>query len=166
MKGDALVSPCRTYRYWLLRGWTEGLRRPVLTFVMLNPSTADVEKDDPTIRKCVGFAKRLGYNAIDVVNLFALRATNPEELKRFDGDPVGPDNDKWISIQTSNLAHPVVVAWGGHGDKHQARVKWVTENLLKGRDLYCLGTTDSGQPRHPLMLPYSTELVRWKPRNE
>src|SRR5262245_19133112 len=90
---EALISPCGLYRYWLTRTWDNSLRR--VCWVMLNPSTADAEQDDPTIRRCVGFARSWGAGGIIVVNLFAFRASDPKALLRA-ADPVGPDNDGHI----------------------------------------------------------------------
>ena len=102
-EAGALLSSCGTYRYRLWRYWhTE---REPLIFIMLNPSTADAMQDDPTIRKCIGFAKRLGFGGIEVVNLFAYRATDPRDL-RANGYQVGPDD--FVAIQQRLLA------WANH----------------------------------------------------
>lgn len=108
MNKDAVISLCRQYRYWLSRQWDTSL--PMVCFIMLNPSTADDNEDDPTIRKCTGFARRMGYGAIQVVNLFALRSTDPTKL-RTAMDPIGPDTDEWI-CQTAGACRRVICAWG------------------------------------------------------
>jgi hypothetical protein len=158
---EATLSPDGVYRYTLGRRWGQGARRVV--FVMLNPSTADANVDDPTIRKCVGFSKRWGFDALTVVNLFAFRATKPKVL--FDaGYPVGPENDRYIASECAT-AERVVVAWGAHIQPdymHARRVVRMLRGLVRGGELYCLGLTDSGSPRHPLMLAYETPLIPFR----
>src|SRR5580765_5070589 len=109
MIGGATISPDGKYRYLLSREYEDGMFGTVL-FVMLNPSTADATKDDATIRRCVGFTKRWGYSTLEVVNLFAFRATHPRDLWKAD-DPVGPDNDVTIS-DAVRRAQLIVAAWG------------------------------------------------------
>ncbi len=130
---------------------------------MLNPSTANAEMDDPTVRKCQGFATRLGYRRLVIVNLFAFRATKPADLLGVN-DPVGPDNDSHIryAIMTSEI---VVVAWGAHRAA-RSRVADFLRIVGPHQPLSCLGHTKDGSPRHPLMLPYASELVNWKTTNE
>ena len=106
----ATISACTKYRYSLRRTWQEGGR--VVCFIMLNPSTADADIDDPTIRRCVGFGKSWGYDALEVVNLFAWRETEPKFLIT-PSDPIGPDNDGAI-LEASGRAELVVCAWGSH----------------------------------------------------
>lgn len=165
MVKGAEISPCGTYRYRLWRHWGDSYRR--LTFVMLNPSTADAKDDDPTIRKCMGFARRLGYSGISIVNLFALRATDPRELTKAE-DPVGPENDETLRTALAT-AHRFVVAWGASTKAKkvfQPRRDWFVEEcrpLIDDGRALCLGTTKSGEPRHPLMLSYDTSLERWRP---
>jgi len=151
----ATFSPCRQYRYRLWRVWGDGNHRCV--FVGLNPSTADETRDDPTIRKCVGFSKRWGFGAIDMLNLFAWRSTDPTGLLSVD-DPVGSDNDRTLA-EVLSFAHRVVWAWG----RHNARVRKLVAARLgawhavpKVCDVGTLGRADDGSPRHPLMLAYST----------
>ena len=143
------------YRYRLWRTWDNPEHRCL--WMMLNPSTADADKDDPTIRKCIGFAKRWGFGAIDVVNLFAFRATDPTELLTA-ADPVGLENDG-TTLDALRSARRVVLAWG----QHDARVrKLVAERakqfVWRARDAGTLGRSQSGSPRHPLMLAYTTEF--------
>lgn len=158
----AHLSPNETYRYYLSRSWADDGRRSVL-FVMLNPSTADGEKDDATVRKCFGFASRLGYDKLRIVNLFAYRARDPKSLIAFQGDRVGLDNDWWLDT-TVKLSQKVVVAWGSHAGHSQLslRAQYVEEFLRQRADLYYLGVTKKGIPKHPLMLPYSTKLTLWR----
>ena len=114
---------------------------------MLNPSTADAEKFDPTVRRCFGFACDWGFGSMEVVNLFAFRSTYPEQLKKV-SDPVGPENDVIIlkAVKESDL---VVAAWGIHGRLHGRDLK--VQRLIEGiKDLHCIGTTKAGAPLHPL----------------
>lgn len=152
---SAVFSPCGRYRYLLQRGAAIPLE--TCAIVMLNPSTADADRDDPTIRKIKGFTRDWGYRNFIVGNLYAARATDPKELKNF-SDPVGPDNLSYLEFLTY---HPlIVVAWGAHADQaHAFRVS----QLLRthGATLYCLGVTKDGSPRHPLYVPYETRLREW-----
>ena len=146
----AKISDCGKYRYALTRQWAGS--GGGVTFIMLNPSTADAEKDDPTIRRCIGFAKLWGFSRLQVVNLFAYRATDPKELDKVD-DPVGPLNDP----QLINCWHgTLVAAWGAKAPNE--RVKYVL-SLMYSKQLFCLGTTKKGHPRHPLYVPANQPLV-------
>lgn len=152
--GNATFSQCGRYRYSLTRQWSP-IRHPVV-FVMLNPSTADANADDPTIRRCAKFAHSWGYGGIAVVNLFAFRSTDPAALKATD-DPIGRDNDAHI-ISASRDRY-VIAAWGAHPfatERAAAVLK-----LLENRATYigCLGTTKDGHPRHPLYVKGDTEPV-------
>ena len=152
---SARMSPCGLYRYTLSRHWGPG---EALMFVMLNPSTADADLDDPTIRRCVGFAKREGFSALTVVNLYAYRATDPKALLTC-GDPVGPDNDQILSLyllRPWTYTQPVVCAWGANAKPD--RVKAFMEKHDEG-NLFCLGTTKSGAPKHPLYIPANQPLL-------
>lgn len=152
----AVISPCQLYRYALWRYWESG--RPILVFVMLNPSTADAEVDDPTILRCCERARRDGYGGILVVNLFGLRATDPKELFRH-ADPVGPDNDEAIKIAAAAPNSTLICAWGNHGGLH-GRDKAVLGMLREaGRSPMALKISKSGQPAHPLYLPYALSPV-------
>lgn len=157
----AVFDPAREYRYLLTRIWDP--TRPPAVFVMLNPSTADAMDDDPTIRRLAGpngFARRMGAGGLVVVNLFALRSTDPRAL-RHHPDPVGPLNDAFIRQATTN-ASAVVVAWGAAGVEHE-RGPRVTDALAgRGVALQCLGTTSTGQPRHPLYLPKDAVLETYE----
>lgn len=152
---DATISRCGLYRYGLGRAWNPFGHG--VCYVMLNPSTADATLDDPTIRRCIGFARTLGFGWLSVVNLFALRATNPDELKRHP-DPVGPDNDEAI-LREADAATTIVCAWGAHpiGRLRAAKVR----ELLEPRPLRALGVTKYGHPRHPLYLKGDSTLIRW-----
>ena len=156
MNGATFSGDDRRFRYALWRRWKHCPKNlDALLFIGLNPSTANATKDDPTIRRCVGFSQRWGYERLTVANLFALRATDPTELLKAD-DPVGSDNDWWLGHLVAEVHDRVVAAWGGTCDNDRARD--VTELLAGHIDVHCLGTTKSGQPRHPLYLASSTEL--------
>ncbi|GAA4153903.1 DUF1643 domain-containing protein [Gryllotalpicola daejeonensis] len=150
----AELSADGAYRYRLTREWDAALGR--VTFVMLNPSVADALVDDRTIGRCMGFADRWGYGGIDVVNLFAYRATNPRVMKRA-ADPVGLENDRYL-VEALATAPMMVCAWGGH-----AAARRVTEfsQLAAGRELLCLGTNQDGSPKHPLYVHGAAQLVPW-----
>jgi hypothetical protein len=171
-ESDAVLSECGTYRYRLWRHWGDGACG-LVTFVMLNPSTADGHIDDPTIRKCVGFARRWGRHGIRVVNLFALRSTDPRGLVTH-ADPVGPDNDTHLTAVIRQLRahdepeHLIVCAWGSCGTAAvkrlvAGRVKALAmDGALGDAPLMCLGRARDGSPRHPLMLAYNTRLEPWR----
>jgi hypothetical protein len=145
---SATFSPCGFYRYRLSRKWGNG---PRLAFIMLNPSTADVDTDDPTIRRCVRFARDAGYDGIVVGNLFAWRATDPTELRTV-AAPIGPGNDAVLADIICG-APVVVCAWGGKGalfNRNQCVLQLVWG---LGRVPHCLRTTRGGHPAHPLYLP-------------
>ncbi len=154
MQRTARFSPCSRYRYSLSRTWDKSL--PRVLFIGLNPSTADDQCDDPTVRRCIGFAQRWGYGGLILVNLFAYRTTDPTGLTEVN-DPVGPDNDRWIAIEQTR-AERVVAAWGNHGVLLN-RDNAVLENLTQ---VYCLGITKPGCPRHPLYLASKTPLQKLK----
>lgn len=158
MEAGADLSDCGRYRYRLWRWWDTS--KPFVNFIMLNPSTADARVDDPTIRKCVGFAKCWAYGGIMVTNLFAFRATKPEELKKVD-DPVGRDNDVWVR-EEALACERVVVAWGTKGT-HLGRNQEVI-GLLSACEVkpWHLGTSKDGHPFHPLYQPYGRALMPFR----
>jgi hypothetical protein len=150
VRGSAILSDCGAYRYLLRRSWD--ISRPAVTFVMLNPSTADADQDDPTIRKCRGFADRLGYGALNVVNLFAYRATKPADLKRA-GYPRGPLCDEWI-VKGVRETQAVLCAWGVNARGLVRPAEVLDLVRAQGRTPKALHLTDDGIPWHPLMLRY------------
>jgi hypothetical protein len=154
----ALFDSARTYRYLLEHRWGTAA---AMVLVMLNPSTADATRDDPTMRRALRFARREGCGGLIVVNLVALRATDPAALAAHP-DPVGPDNDQ-ILCAAAGRGTPLVAAWGAHGALH-GRDRAVLRLLAPAR-LRCLGLTAGGQPRHPLYLPASTQLTGYHPDN-
>jgi len=157
----AQLSPCGRYRWKLWRGWADAARA---CFVMLNPSTAGELADDPTIRKCVGFAKRWDLGGIVVVNLFAFRATDPRELVRARAagiDIHGPLNHVAIA-EAARESERIVLDWGaglprGYASRPHAVIATIN-NAAPHVPVTCLGRTRDGQPRHPLMLAYDTQL--------
>ena len=135
------------YRYWLHRDMGK-FGKSGLVFVMLNPSTATATIDDPTIRRCMGFAADWGYRKLTVVNLFAMRATKPKDLIEAGVRAIGRRNDE-VLRRTALLPGPVVAAWGNHGS-HLGRA---TEVLRIIQSPVSFGLTNEGQPRHPLYVP-------------
>jgi Uncharacterized protein conserved in bacteria len=145
MRRRTTFSPCRTYRYTLWRRWAEGTGYAM--FVCLNPSTADETEDDPTLRRCMAYAKRWGFGAVCMTNLFAYRATRPADMCLED-EPIGPDNNRYLRAMAKR-AGVVVAAWGNNGT-YRGRDQQVRRLL---HDLYYLRLTIKGQPAHPLYLP-------------
>ncbi|TVS13620.1 MAG: DUF1643 domain-containing protein [Wenzhouxiangella sp.] len=154
----ANFSRCRRYRYTLWRRW-DADRRLVMV-IGLNPSTADARRNDPTIRRCIGFARDWGCGGLVVTNLFAFRATYPSDLKAA-SDPVGPRNDAWIR-RMARQVDVVVAAWGNDGAwlGRSARL----QRILSGR-LHCLRLNHSGEPAHPLYLPAGLIPIQWRAEN-
>lgn len=156
MNTGAIFDSTGVYRYSLWRGWDDRAAR--IGVVLLNPSRADAVVDDPTIRRCIGFARTWGYGSLEVMNLFAYRSSSPQELTQV-ADPVGADNDGYLA----DLAHRVdciLLAWGNWG-RLGDRDRIVLQLLGDRKPLYCLGCTKSGQPRHPLYLPKTTLPAIW-----
>ena len=152
-RNGAILSDDRRYRYVLWRDVPsiDGCR--ALLFVGLNPSTADESENDPTIRRCMGFAERWGYSRLLMVNLFAYRATKPKVL-HDELDPVGPENDRWLR-QAIDVADFTLAAWGNNGlwgDRHEQ-----VKAMLK--DPHCLGRTKQDAPRHPLYVPRNQDAI-------
>ncbi|NEQ99153.1 MAG: DUF1643 domain-containing protein [Cyanothece sp. SIO2G6] len=171
----AIFSSCNCYRYGLWRRWD--FEQPLLLFIGLNPSTADAVTNDPTIRRCIGFARSWGYGGMMVTNLFAYRATRPQELRQVT-DPIGPETDEWIvrlcqcvvdstwsittrSITTSHSDTRVMAIWGNAG-AWWGRDRTIL-NLIRPiiPQLYCLSVTKRGQPAHPLYLPKTLQPKRY-----
>ena len=144
MKADAQFSACRKYRYALWRTWDES--KPYAMFVGLNPSTADEVNNDPTVIRCINFAKSWGYGGLCMANLFAYRATEPDEMMAA-VEPVGSANDDWL-VNLANEAGVVVAGWGNDG-RYLNRSKDVV-GLLP--NLHYLKRNKSGEPAHPLYL--------------
>jgi hypothetical protein len=159
MKRSALISNDGKYRYTLSREWGPGDH---VLFVMLNPSTADAEVDDPTIRKCIAFAKSWEYGGLRVINLFAYRATNPRQLYgKYKWDVIGQQNNDYIEAEI-RACTMVVCAWGNHGALYDRDIDFM---VIAGRQnawLRCLGVTKAGHPKHPLFLPGNTQHVDFR----
>ena len=158
----ARFSPDRKYRYLLTRQVGFGDRGAV-TFIMLNPSTADETHDDPTIRRCISFTNSWSYGWLHVVNLSPLRATDPKELIDAGPEPDDIWEENILTIrETASISELVIVAWGVHGNAEGRADKVVDEVVWKPSrvdlvDLHCLGTTEDGQPRHPLYVKGDTQ---------
>ncbi len=145
----AEFSRCEKYRYRLWRIWDES--KPILVVIGLNPSTATEEKDDPTVRRCIGYARDHGKGGLSMLNIFAFRATNPADMKS-QKDPVGPYNNEAIISETTRAIEAggeALCAWGGHG-AHMGRSSAMREILDGMSNIKCLGFTKSGEPLHPL----------------
>jgi len=158
----AELSDCGRYRYHLTRVWDASLG--VLTFIMCNPSDADALIVDPTVTRCRGFTTRLGFGGFSIVNAYAWRSPKPAKMwaaQRAGANIVGPDNDAWLTnelLRAHRAGIPVIAAWGAHPKPD--RVAQVLA-LPHADGLRSFGVTNSGQPRHPLMLRADTLLVRW-----
>ena len=159
----ATTSIDGVYRYTL----TRALQPSMLTdpkrvlFCMLNPSTADAHSDDPTIRRCMGFAAREGATVLDVWNLYGLRSASPSALIVHD-DPVGPNNDAYLPDLLAR-ADLVIVAWGAWAPLDRESEAWL---MLESSTPMCLGTTKGGAPRHPLYVRADQPLEPWAPGGE
>ncbi len=160
-KRGATISECRAYRYHLWRVWDECL--PCLVFVMQNPSTADETADDPTIRKCLHFARRDGFGGISVRNVFALRATDERELLTHP-DPFGPENElHLLAARNVSVMSRLVIAWGKPlGGKRLRSHYNRAECCLVTQSPYCLGLNGDGSPKHPLFLANATPLINYR----
>jgi len=156
-EAGATFSPCRRWRYLLWRRWEEA--KPVANFLMLNPSTADEVKLDPTCARARDYAERWGYGALIVTNIFAFRNTNPNQMKAAK-DPVGPGNDAAI-VKAARESALVVCAWGNHGSFLERSLA-VKALLAKSRiKPHVLRVNANGEPAHPLYLPGKLEPISW-----
>ena len=165
MTSSAIISPCGIYRYVLYRSISgdHKVSKPCL-FAMLNPSTADASTDDNTIRRCIGYAKRESCTSLTVINLFAMRATDPRELTaamRMGRDPIGPENWKHFTgeIRAHRNACGLIIA--GWGAQPIARTMPMHHRELRDAGALCLGMTAQGHPRHPLFVELIEPLVPW-----
>ena len=157
---EAIYSPCRQYRYILHRRWSDQPDRSVM-FLMLNPSTATEGIDDPTVRKCRGYALRWGYNHLIVGNLMAYRATEPMLLRGVD-DPVGPDNLAHLRAAIETYAPTLVCAWGCL-PRRLTHVAPRTMAMLRELNVqpHVLHLNAGGEPGHPLYLSLDTVSRPW-----
>lgn len=155
---SAAFSPDRVYRYSLHRQWAN---EPPVVFVLLNPSTADETKNDPTIRRCMRYAKDWGYGGVIILNLYAYRATDPRVMRRFlhdGGDIVGPENDTYIARLTKG--QDVVAAWGNHADWERASgVEYILR--VNAANLSVLKQNANSSPAHPLYLSAQLRPYPW-----
>jgi len=142
LKNTAKLSRCRQYRYALWRTWDN--RKSYVMFIGLNPSTADESTDDPTLIRCMNFAKSWGYGGVCIANLFAYRATDPADMKAAE-NPIGSQNNKWLKILAED-AGLIVAAWGNDG-AYLGRSDQVKKRL---KDVHCLKMNKSGEAAHHL----------------
>lgn len=152
----AVFSECRRYRYVLWRIWNQEMLP--MAVIGLNPSTADEVDNDPTVTRCINYAKDWGFGGLYMLNAFALKSTDPKKMKKAI-EPVGKLNDRYIRRYVKRAAM-TLLAWGNDGI-HLERADGILENL-QGIELHCLGTTGSGQPRHPLYLARNLRPILWK----
>jgi hypothetical protein len=162
MQKSAVISPDGRYRYRLARQEPKASHK--VLWLMLNPSTADAEQDDPTIRKCLGFTHRLGFKAMMVWNLAAIRATDPKDVwaaMRRGEDIFGPDNLRHLTEMVQE-ASVVIAAWGMHGERFHGSYTGHVDGILwgAGKQTFNLGRCANGQPRHPLMVGYDNGLLQ------
>lgn len=163
---DAVLSPCGVYRYTLEREFgnyedgTPYAGAGAIMFVMLNPSTADASQDDPTIRRCLGFAHRFNFRELLVANVYSFRATDPSELWTTHHKLRGPEHEYYFA-GLAFRAHRVVMAFGNHAASPDRRLieKLLTDNF--SGDPCCLKRNKDGSPAHPLYLPADSQFVRY-----
>ncbi|MGJ8545706.1 MAG: DUF1643 domain-containing protein [Sulfitobacter sp.] len=160
-KGDAaseaVYSPCEAYRYSLTRVWETAL--PRVMFVMLNPSKATEQANDPTVERCERRARQLGFGGFRVTNIFAYRATDPRDM-RAQADPIGPGNETAV-LQGAQWADHIIAAWGTHGAHLSQGAAMATLLRQTQTPLFHLGLSKAGHPKHPLYLPYTQEPQAW-----
>lgn len=145
MKKGADISKCENYRYSLWRIWDES--KPTITFIGLNPSTADYIEDDPTIRKCIKIATHLGAGGFYMANIFAYRSTDPSKLWKCN-NPIGDENDEYL-IKLANFSEKIIACWGNNG-RYLNRSDFI-KSMFNNR-LYCLTINKTGEPKHPLYI--------------
>ncbi len=156
INSDAIFSKDRKHRYVLIREWD--LKKPSLMIISLNPSTADEKINDPTIQRCIGFAKKWGFGRLFVTNLFSFRATSPKDLFNFK-NPIGDKNDYWIRKLLKKV-NKIVLAYGNHGgfkNRHQKILKII-------KNPYCIKKSKTGMPMHPLYLKYTKKPIKYYPK--
>ena len=160
LQKGATFSPCRTYRYALWRIWDHDSER--VMFIGLNPSTADETEDDPTIRRCIGFAKSWGYGGIYMLNAYAFRATKPKDMQTATVCPIGPCNDSALA-EYAHKSELHIAAWGSHCTP----IRELDACVAIDKPVYCLGKTKHGRPKHPLYLKADTEReLFWTPTEQ
>lgn len=159
---EATISKCGTYRYLLTRRWArEPIATSMITWIMLNPSTADENEDDPTIRRCIQFSKNWNFGGMYIVNLFAYRSTDPAKLKSSaiirGQDVIGPENNNFIGSYALHASR-VVCGWGNHGNLLYRGQSVLSLLAAKGVHPLCLQANRNGTPKHPLYISYKTKL--------
>lgn len=159
MENPCHFSPDRVHRYSLIHRLNPLFGDRLILWIGLNPSTADENKLDPTLTRIARFSEREGMDGFWMGNLFGLRTPYPKEMMAA-ADPVGPENDASL-LEAARKCDRVIAAWGVSG-VYESRADAVVE-LLKGHELWCLGTTKAGHPRHPLYVKADQPLVRWEP---
>ncbi len=174
VRRSAEISECGKYRWWLRRDWQlwndmgeHVTGKGVCCFVMLNPSTADGLQDDPTIRRCVSFAMAWGYDTLSVRNIYAYRATDPKDLPDTIAGATGGERGD-SELLTALSANLVVAAWGSTLPHHGTRERIVLSMFRQrapAKEIYCLGTTKHGHPRHPLYVKGDQPLVAYPASN-
>ena len=159
----AVFSPCRKWRYHLQQVWDD--TKPNLMWMMLNPSTADETKNDPTVERCEQRARMWGFGGVEVYNIFSYRATDPEDMKSH-ADPIGPDNDSWVvTFAKKSRETTAIIGWGNHGG-HLNRGKQVLDIIEAHNGVVkALKVNASGHPKHPLYVGYKqlAEPFTWNP---
>jgi hypothetical protein len=141
------------YRYSLWRAWSA--HHPRIAFILLNPSTADEQINDPTIRRCMAFARAWNFGSMEVVNLFAYRATDYRDLFKAN-QPIGEENNRFL-LRAVECCSTIILGWGNRGT-FLSRERQVLQLLAGRQNVYCLGITKDGQPRHPLYIKGDTNL--------
>lgn len=163
MDTGATFDEARTHRYTLWRRWGDG---PAVNIIGLNPSTAAETEDDPTIRRCIRFARDWGYAGLVMTNIFAWRATNPRDLPYFAVVQTGGKTADKALVREATVAGLVVAAWGALPQYHQWRVKQVRDMMATaGVSLHAIRTTQGGHPAHPLYLPARLRPIPYGPQS-
>lgn len=165
MDKGAVLSPCGLYRYYLYRSWDA--TKPRMGIIMLNPSTADAAIDDPTIRRVMSFAEGFGFGRVDVCNLFAYRATEPDELLTAlcpAREPRDPHANTLAVRMMCEAVDKIVIAWGSHKAVYDRGAGRGTVGVMRnwwGKKLYALKINQDGTPGHPLYLPGDSQLIEY-----
>lgn len=158
MRCQAKLTDDGLHRLWLTRDWDS--LKPTMVVIGLNPSTADATQDDPTIRRCIGFAKREGCGALTMLNLYTFRATDPDALfAQPYSQQFHPENEHAHQTWCLNKSRKVVAAWGAEPRANELAIKYAEWADVMGIALWCLGRTKSGQPRHPLYVKGDAPLL-------
>jgi hypothetical protein len=160
MLKTAKLSDCQKYRFSLIRVWDES--KPTILFIGLNPSTADAEKDDPTIKKLITYTKAWGYGGFEIVNLFAFRSSDPKYLIGLNSTPiaVGSGNANYLKQAASN--HTMIVCmWGNQAKEISETITELWAQYFKGRGAHCFKLNRDGSPAHPLYLPGTCKPIKF-----